>query len=55
MSANHGVKSAEWALEKIELVEQTKWLQRKVKKQAAVLNKLEEKLRKSGQKPYAEE
>lgn len=39
----------------LELQEGQKWLQQKVKKQAAHLRRLEEKLRKLGKEPYERE
>lgn len=54
MRAHHGMQQAEWELRELDLVESTKWLQRKTKKQAEVIRKLEEKLRKLNQRPYEE-
>lgn len=53
--AHHGLKNAEWDLERIKLTDSMKWMQRKVKKQAQAISRLEEKLKKFGQKPYEEE
>ncbi len=51
-SAQHGLSRAEWTLKEIELTEAMKFLQRKTKKQAEALQKLEEKLIKLKQLPY---
>lgn len=55
MSANHGLLQAQWTLKELGLVESMKSLQRKVGKQATVIKRLEEKLRKLGKQPYKEE
>lgn len=53
--ASHGLVRAEWDLKEIELTEGMKWLQRKAKKQAQTITKLEDKLKKFGEQPYKEE
>lgn len=52
--ANHALASAEWELEKISLQESMKYLQRKVKKQAEAISRLEEKIHRLGHQPYKE-
>lgn len=53
--AHHGLRDAEWTIERIKLEESMRYLQRKTKKQAATLSRLEEKLRGLGKRPYEEE
>lgn len=53
--AQHGLARAEWTIREIELVEGTKYLQRKTRKQSEAINRLEEKLRKLGSQPYKED
>lgn len=55
MSAQHGVDKAVWEMDRISLTESMKWMQRKVNKQAKVITRLEEKLKKLNTQPYAEE
>lgn len=55
MRAHHGLREAEWELERISITEGMKSLQRKTQKQAKVINRLEEKLRALRQQPYKEE
>lgn len=50
--AAHAVKLAKTELEIINLKESMKYLQRKVRKQAVALKRLEEKLRARGEQPY---
>lgn len=45
--------SAEWEIKNLRLEEGMKWLQRKVKKQAQAIQKLEDKLKRHGERPYA--
>lgn len=52
--ADHGKARAEWIIREIELDEGTRYLQRKVLKQAKALHRLEEKLKARGQQPYKE-
>lgn len=52
--ALHGTKEASWEIERIKSAESMKYLQRKVKKQAQTLQRLEEKLKRLSQQPYAE-
>lgn len=47
--------SAEWEIKNLKLEEGMKWLQRKVKKQAQAIQKLENKLKRHGERPYKEE
>lgn len=54
-AANHALQKAEWAIDRIKIVEGGRWLQRKVKKQADVIKRLEKKLLDVKVKPYAEE
>lgn len=49
----HAIEVAEKDLRILDLQESQKWLQQKVKKQAAHLRRLEEKLTRLGQQPYA--
>lgn len=51
--AEHAQQIAEWEIRDIQLTESMKWLQRKTRKQAAVIRRLEEKLRNLGEQPYA--
>lgn len=53
-AAAHAMIVAERELKIMKMEEEQKWLQQKVKKQAAHLRKLEEKIRKLGGEPYAE-
>lgn len=53
--ASHGLQQAEWVLREIDLVESTKYLQRKVKKQSEAIRRLEEKIRRLGVQPYKED
>lgn len=55
LSANFGQARAEWEIKEIKLEESMKWLQRKVKKQAQAIQRLEAKLRRHGERPYVEE
>lgn len=55
LSANFGKARAEWEIKEIRLEESMKWLQRKAKKQAQAIQKLEAKLRRHGERPYVEE
>lgn len=52
--AYHGEDTAKWHIKEIEQEQSMKWLQRKVKKQAETIRKLEEKLRRQGEQPYRE-
>ncbi len=52
--AYHGEASAKWDIEKIKLEEGMRWLQRKTKKQAQAIQRLEAKLKKLGEQPYRE-
>jgi hypothetical protein len=54
-SAQFGIQRAEWEMREIELIESRKWLQRKIKKQAEAITKLEAKLKGFGQQPYQEQ
>lgn len=53
--AYHGRDEADRHIKEIEQEQAMKWLQRKVKKQAETIRKLEEKLRRQGEQPYKEE
>lgn len=55
ISADHGLEKAEWRIKEIELTETIKHTQRKTVKQAKVIQKLEDKLRRLKQRPYEEE
>lgn len=55
MSASHGQDRASWEIKALKLEEGMTWLQRKVKKQAQALARLEAKLRRHGEQPYAED
>lgn len=55
ISAQAAVDRANWDMDRLDLVEQMKWMQRKVKKQAQAITRLEEKLKKLKIQPYAEE
>lgn len=55
LSANFGKARAEWEINEIRLEESMKWLQRKAKKQALAIQKLEAKLKRHGEQPYVEE
>lgn len=55
LRATHGRDQAEWDLREISLTESMKYLQRKVRKQADVITKLENKLKKFKQRPYERE
>lgn len=52
--AYHGKAQAEWDIKEIKLTEGMKYLQRKVKKQAEAIRRLEDKLKKLKQQPYKE-
>lgn len=54
-AALFGVKKAEAWLREIRLEDAMKYLQRKTKKQAEVIKRLENKLKRLGQQPYKEE
>lgn len=54
-AALHGVEKAQAWLGSVRHEEETKYLQSKVRKQAAMLKKLEDKIKKLGERPYAEE
>lgn len=53
--AAHGLEQAEWILREIDLVESSKYLQRKVKKQSEAIRRLEEKIKRLGVQPYKED
>lgn len=53
--AYHGKERAEWEIDKIHLEEGMKFLQRKTRKQAQAITKLENKLKNYGQQPYKDE
>lgn len=55
LSANFGKARAEWEINEIRLEESMKWLQRKAKKQAQAIQRMETKLKRHGERPYAEE
>lgn len=54
-AALFGVKKAEAWLREIRLEDSMKYLQRKTKKQAEVIKRLEDRLKRLGQQPYKEE
>lgn len=53
-AALFGVKKAEAWLRQIRLEDSMKYLQRKTKKQAEVITRLEEKIKRLGRQPYKE-
>lgn len=55
LHANHGLRQAEWTLREIELTESMKYMQGKVHRQAAAIRRLEDKLKRLGQRPYEED
>lgn len=53
--AEFAVKEAQWRLEEFNRIDDRKGLQRKVVEQRRTINRLENKLRKHGATPYAED
>lgn len=53
-AAEHGVEKAQAWLTAVRHEEETKYLQSKVRKQSVMLKKLEDKIKKLGERPYEE-